>query len=123
MNLIKVVCGVVTNSENRILITQRGDKINKYKWEFPGGKVNKEENINDSIKRELKEELGIDIIPRDVIFQNTFNGLKLIFISCTHNKGKILLSEHLDYKWVNQNELKNFDFLEGDMEFIKQFEK
>ena len=88
MNLIEVVCGVVNNSENRILITQRGDKINKYKWEFPGGKVNKEENINDSIKRELKEELGIDIIPRDVIFQNTYNGLKLIFISLYITKEK-----------------------------------
>ena len=120
--MVDVVCGVIKNGD-KYLITQRGDKKNYGKWEFPGGKVKNRENLNDSIVRELKEELGVDIKPHKVIFQNRFNGFNLIFISCSYYQGDIILTEHLDYKWVTQNELKNFVFLEGDKDFIKQFDK
>lgn len=120
--MVDVVCGVIKNGD-KYLITQRGDKKNYGKWEFPGGKVKNRENLNDSIIRELKEELGVDIKPHKVIFQNRYNGFNLIFISCSYYQGDITLTEHLDYKWVKQNELKNFVFLEGDKDFIKQFEK
>lgn len=122
MKRIDVVCGVIYNSKKQLLITQRGDKKLYGKWEFPGGKVQPDELISDSIKREILEELSIEIIVQEKVFQNEIeiNGriYKLIFLSCLYKSGEIILKEHLDYKWIEKNQLRNFDFLEGDFEFI-----
>ena len=121
--MIEVVCGVVIDSKDRILITQRGDFQNKYKWEFPGGKVYKNENYNDSIKRELMEELDIIVLPKEILYEYMFENIKLLFIRCQVSEINISLNEHLDYKWVHKHELVRFDFLDGDKEFIKHFIK
>ena len=122
MKRIDVVCGVVYNSKNQLLITQRGDEKLYGKWEFPGGKVLPDELISDSIKREILEELSIDIIVQEKVFQNEIeiDGTiyKLIFLSCLYDSGKIILKEHLNYQWIEKNQLGDFDFLEGDFEFI-----
>ena len=70
MKKVKVVCGVVYNNKNEIIITQRGDQKNYKKWEFPGGKVKPNEELNKSIKRELKEELNVVVYPIKVIYSN-----------------------------------------------------
>jgi 8-oxo-dGTP diphosphatase len=116
--MIEVVCGFVLNTKNEVLITQRGDKENLYKWEFPGGKVEDGEVLSDSLKRELKEELGIEVKPFEVLFESEYRNFKLLFIKCHFTQGIVTLNEHIDYKWIEKNKLKNFDFLEGDKEFV-----
>ena len=118
MKKVKVVCGVVYNNKNEILITQRGDQKNYKKWEFPGGKVKPNEELNKSIKRELKEELNVVVDPIKVIYSNTYKKYDLIFIECLYVTGTIELNEHLDYNWTKIKDLVNFNFLEGDKEFI-----
>ena len=118
MKKVKVVCGVVYNNKNEILITQRGDQKNYKKWEFPGGKVKPNEELNKSIKRELKEELNVVIDPIKVIYSNTYKKYDLIFIECLYETGTIELNEHLDYNWTKIKDLGNYNFLEGDKEFI-----
>jgi len=118
MKKVKVVCGVVYNNKNEILITQRGDQKNYKKWEFPGGKVKPNEELNKSIKRELKEELNVVVYPIKVIYSNTYKKYDLIFIECLYETGTIELNEHLDYNWTKIKDLGNYNFLEGDKEFI-----
>ena len=117
--MIDVVCGVVIHN-NKILITQRGDGKNYGKWEFPGGKVNKGEHPFDSIKRELFEELKLKVEPIDEILRYEHLKFNLIFVECeVFNPENIQLSEHLDYIWIEKKELSKFNFLEGDLMFIK----
>ena len=118
--MVDVVCGVIYNSKNQILITQRGDKKFYGKWEFPGGKVEGDEDRFSSIKREIQEELGIIINPQKIIFQNSHDNFNLIFIKCLYVKGKITLNEHLSSKWINIEEINKEEFLEGDMKFIQK---
>ena len=118
MKKIKVVCGVIMNSENNYLITQRGDFNNFQKWEFPGGKVESTENIFQSIKRELKEELNIEVAPVKKLLEYDYKEYNLSFIECTLHSKTIVLNEHLNYKWVNIEDFNNFEFLEGDNLFI-----
>ncbi len=119
--MIDVVCGVVIHN-NKILITQRGDGKNYGKWEFPGGKVNKGEHPFDSIKRELFEELKLKVEPIDEILRYEHLKFNLIFVECeVFNPENIQLSEHLDYIWIEKKELSKFNFLEGDLMFIKSF--
>ena len=121
--MIDVVCGVVIY-EDRILITQRGDDKNYGKWEFPGGKVITKEHPFDSIKRELIEELKLEVEPKKEITRYIHCEFNLIFIECIGlNIKNIQLDEHLDYRWINENEFLKFDFLQGDLRFIQNYKE
>lgn len=123
MKVIKVVSAIIIDSNKNILSTQRG--YGKYEgyWEFPGGKVEKNENDYEALKREIKEELEIEInietffktIEYDYIdFHLTMN----CYI-CSINRGKPILKEHKDSKWLNINELDTINWLEADKLLIK----
>ena len=119
--MIDVVCGVV-NHNDKILITQRGDNKNYGKWEFPGGKVKKNEKPFVSIKRELFEELGLIVKPIKEIIRYTYKKFNLIFILCESlNPEEIQLTEHLDYFWISKTEFSKFQFLDGDISFIQNY--
>jgi 8-oxo-dGTP diphosphatase len=121
--MIDVVCGVVCNEKGEYLITQRGDSEYYGKWEFPGGKVQKDETYFESIVRELNEELNIEVNPTKEIINYPFKRFNLIFILCelSYTKKKDLrLSEHLDFKWIKIQEISTFNFMDGDYMFIEE---
>mgnify|MGYP001409025024 CR=1 FL=1 len=122
--MVDVVCGVIKN-EDKYLIAQRGDEKNYGKWEFPGGKVKENEHPFDSIKREIREELNIEILPDREIIKYKFKGFNLIFIMCKiiQNEKLIKLDGHIDYKWIEINGFKSYEFIEGDVKFINYLEK
>ena len=117
MKKINVVCGVIVK-DNKYLITQIGDSKNLNKWEFPGGKVEPFENIFDAIKRELKEELSIEVTPIKKLLEYNYKKYNLCFIECALGSNKIILNEHLNFTWISKKEFEIYDFLEGDNIFI-----
>ena len=117
MKKINVVCGVIVK-DNKYLITQRGDSKNLNRWEFPGGKVEPFENIFDAIKRELKEELSIEVTPIKKLLEYNYKKYNLCFIECALGSNKIILNEHLNFTWISKKEFEIYDFLEGDNIFI-----
>ena len=117
MKKINVVCGVIVK-DNKYLITQRGDFKNLNKWEFPGDKVEPFENIFDAIKRELKEELSIEVTPIKKLLEYNYKKYNLCFIECALGSNKIILNEHLNFTWISKKEFEIYDFLEGDNIFI-----
>lgn len=122
--MIDVVCGVIRNEKGEYLITQRGDSNNYGKWEFPGGKVQVGESLFQSLKREILEELKINIEPIYRFYVYPFKGFKLIFILCEFRSDNVVqINEHLDYKWENPGNFQSYDFLEGDKLFISDFLK
>ena len=119
--MIDVVCGVIKNGD-KYLITERGDEKNYGKWEFPGGKVKENEHLFDSIKRELFEELELEINPIHEITRYPFKKFNLIFILCVpYNPNRIKLKEHLKSYWVQSDELLDYSFIEGDLKFVESF--
>jgi 8-oxo-dGTP diphosphatase len=63
MNSIVIVCAVITNEQNKILLCRRSvKKANPGKWEFPGGKLEGNESSEQAIIREIKEELDAEFI-------------------------------------------------------------
>ena len=122
--MIDVVAAVIQNKEGKILIAQRNLKKSQGGlWEFPGGKIEPNETKEEAIIREIKEEMDIDIEAKKFIDQKIFNypdkDINLIAIECKQIKGDIKLNEHEYIKWVNKNELRNFNFAPAD-EFIVQ---
>lgn len=120
--MVDVVCGVVRNEKGEYLITQRGDSKHFGKWEFPGGKVQPNETYFESIIRELKEELSLEVNPIREITSYPFERFNLIFILCeiSLSTNDLVLTEHLDFKWIKVQETSLFNFMEGDYEFIKK---
>ena len=117
--MIDVVAAVIQNEEGKILIAQRNLKNSQGGlWEFPGGKIEPNETKEEAIIREIKEEMDIDIEAKKFIGQKVFNypdkDINLIAIECKQIKGDIKLNEHEDIKWVNKNELRNFNFAPAD---------
>ncbi len=117
--MIDVVCGIISNSEDRIFIARRkAGKSMAGKWEFPGGKLEEGESGLEALKRELIEELGMnvkDILPLTVSVHHydTFS-IRLIAYTCEFVSATYELTDHDAYEWVKPEELTNFDLAEAD---------
>ena len=122
--MIQVVCAIILK-EKRILIAQRSEKMKlPLKWEFPGGKLEEGENEKQSIVREIKEELNIEILPVNRISSHvhdygTFK-IELIAYLCNFVAGEIEILEHKDYEFVEFENLNNYDLAEADIPVIEK---
>jgi 8-oxo-dGTP diphosphatase len=117
--MIRVTCAIIRNDENEILVVQRPENSDHpLKWEFPGGKVEKGESDEDSIIREVKEELSIDIVIfsklTDFVHDYGIKKINLIPFVCDTLDELPILSEHAAFRWVNARELLKLDFCEAD---------
>ena len=74
MEPVHVAVGVILNTRGRVLITRRAtDSHQGGLWEFPGGKVESGESVQEALHRELREELGIEIAPADPLLEIRHN--------------------------------------------------
>ena len=126
-NLPKVVVGGLIYQNKKILICQRKEEgDHPLKWEFPGGKLKYKENNQEALKRELKEELSIEI--NEMIFFDEYlyeykklsKNLKLIFFQIFQFEGEIQNKVHQQLKWIDISKLGDYDFLEGDLKIINK---
>lgn len=124
LNMINVTCAIIINEE-KILVTQRSEKMKlPLKWEFPGGKLESGEGEKECIKREINEELNIEIevvekLSNSVFDYGTFQ-INLIPFLSKYISGEIILSEHKDYKWLKKSELLLLDWAEADLPILKE---
>ena len=88
------------------------------KWDLPGGRIDKGEKDADSaFAREVLEELGIekfekiDIADREIFINKRGNPSCAIGILIKNDDDELIISdEHLEFKWINENEIKNYEF-------------
>ena len=121
------VVGAVLIQKDKILLPKRSNILQNYPgfYEFPGGKVEKDETLKMALKRELNEELSIYVDESDILEfkKNTLTTEKMILTIFIVNKwnGNITLNSkiHSEIIEVNKNELKNVkDLLETDKNIV-----
>jgi len=122
MKKFDVVAAIIVKN-NKFFIAQRNrNKHMGLCWEFPGGKVEKNENFEQALKREIKEELNISILINKKIgvenYQDNKINVKLHYYLCSHIDGEFILNEHEDSSWVAKNEFNKYNFAEGDKDII-----
>lgn len=125
MKPILVTCAIITKGA-KILAVQRSKTMTlPLKWEFPGGKIEHNESYENCIKREVKEELNIDIKPvaRLMPHNHTYEhiSIRLIPFLAEYTGGEIRLSEHHQYKWFSKDQLKNLDWAAADIPILNEF--
>lgn len=124
MKNILVVAALI-KKDNNVLIARRstGDENVLGKWEFPGGKVEPNETEEHAIEREIKEEFELNIKANKYITNNVCEyptkTVDLRLYECEYISGEFKLHDHSEYKWVNINELLNYDLAPADIPLAK----
>lgn len=125
MKILLVVAVALIDADNRVLIAQRPEgKALAGLWEFPGGKLEPGERPEESLIRELKEELGIDVKEAclaPLTFAShaypDFHLLMPLFI-CRRWEGTVASQEGQALKWVRPNQLRDYPMPPADAPLI-----
>ena len=122
---IHVTCAIIER-DGLVLATQRSEAMSMpHKWEFPGGKIEPGESAEECLRREIQEEIGIDIniaqgMPACTHHDPAFTITLYPFV-CTIKKGQLILSEHADLIWLRPPELHKLDWAEADIPVLTAY--
>jgi 8-oxo-dGTP diphosphatase len=124
--MIEVAAAIII-FQNKILCFQRGlskyDYVS-YKYEFPGGKLNQNEDPITALKREINEELRIEINIQNkfktIFFKYPDFEIKMHCYICTTSTFSGKLYEHIDYKLMDIKNLDQLDWIEADIKLVKE---
>jgi len=122
------VTATILIKDNKILIAQRKDSdVLACKWEFPGGKIEIDETPEECLKRELKEELNIDVSV-NAFFTESIHSypdfkIRLIAYLVTWDTGNLIVKDHEKVEWVSVKDLDRFDFAEADKPIVLKLKK
>ena len=117
---MKAVTAAIIQSGDSFLIARRapGEKFAGF-WEFPGGKVEPNETLQECLERELKEELGLTVMAGDVITESVYHyehgSINLVAISASIIEGDIKLSVHDAVDWLPIDKLIGLHLAPADI--------
>jgi len=126
MGMTEVVAAILERA-GRVLIGRRQPaQSHPLKWEFPGGKVEPGESPPQALARELEEELGIlDAAGEEIVrYQYAYPGkaaITLIFFRVSSFQGEPRNVIFHEMRWEPRENLGRFDFVEGDLPFLRGF--
>jgi 8-oxo-dGTP diphosphatase len=124
--MVTVAAGVIEREGNVLIAQRKRTGQHPLKWEFPGGKVEAGEAPERALVRELEEELGIEASIDAEIgrYEYAYAGrpaILLIFYRVIEFSGE---PKNLDFEqifWTPRERLREYDFLEGDAQFIESY--
>ena len=126
MKSIEVVAAIIQFNK-KILCVQRGENKLEYiskKYEFPGGKMESGETKEETIKREILEELKMEIqVDKEfltVTHQYPDFILTMHSFLCSCNNPELILTEHIDFKWLAKDELEHLDWAAADVPIMEK---
>ena len=119
---VNVVACVLKKNQKVLIASRPKMKMFSDFFEFPGGKVEKEECLMEALDREIFEELGITLNFNKIYFLNNYKILKhnisLHFFLCLKWYGKIESKEKQILKWIFPRELDNHNLLKSNSDFV-----
>ena len=125
MKTIEVVAAVIFR-EGKVLCVQRPQNSKEYissKWEFPGGKVERGEDQIQALKREILEELQLEIQKIEFLMtvEHTYPDFHLVMhaYTCEISSGGPVLTEHVDMEWLLVDELDQLDWAAADIPIVE----
>lgn len=126
MKKIEVVAAIIYKN-GAYFATQRGYGEFEGMWEFPGGKIELGETAESALKREIQEELGIDITVDKFLCTTDYDypsfHLTMHCYLCRIISGEIELREHKSARWLTVESLDCVEWLPADMEVIEIINK
>ena len=120
----RIGVAVITDAQGKILIDRRKQEgLLGGLWEFPGGKIEPGESVEECVKREIMEELGIEIevLGRLITIDHVYTHFKVTLnvFNCTHLSGDPQPLESDEVKWVTLEEIDEYPFPKANGQIIK----
>jgi 8-oxo-dGTP diphosphatase len=100
------VAGVITDDQGRTLLIQRRDN---QRWEPPGGILELDESIEDGLRREVREETGLDVEPAGLtgVYKNMQRGIVALVFRCTITGGGLTVNDEATaFRWSAEPEIR-----------------
>lgn len=131
MKTVRVAAAVIQSVDQAgvpvVFATQRGYGPYKHWWEFPGGKIEENETPQETVVREIREELDavIEVSQYGVSVEYDYPDFHLSMdcLFCSLKEGKIRLLEHEAAKWLPVNDLRQVNWLPADELVVGTIEK
>lgn len=123
--MIKVVAAILQNDDKILIAKKKEGKPLAGFYEFPDGKVEEGENPEDSLVRELMEEMSIKVTVKDYVGKSIYdygNGkvIELLGYTAEIIEGDIVLTDHDEYRWVTLEEVCNYNIAPADIPLISK---
>lgn len=125
--MLQVVAGVLVRRNEVLACLRRPDQRHGGFWEFPGGKREGDETLEQCLRRELQEELAIDARVGRIVrtARHRYPGrepIELTFFHVPGYEGALTNVVFADIRWVPIGELSRLPFLEADRELVGQID-
>ena len=121
-----VAVGIIWNKSKLLITKRKAEGLLGGLWEFPGGKIEKNETVKSAIKREIKEELSIKIKPETLIHQVDHHyshfSVTINAIQCKYNGDKIKLNGPTNFKWIHTSQLDSYAFPKASIKLFTAIE-
>ena len=123
MKIIKVVAAILQKKDKILIARKKEGKPLAGYFEFPGGKIEKGETPEESLARELMEEMNIKIDVKEYVGESIYdygNGKVISLLGYISEiiDGEIKLSDHDRYEWVTLEEINNYKIAPADIPLI-----
>ena len=126
MKAIEVVAAIIYK-DGAYFATQRGYGEFEGMWEFPGGKIEPGESREVALKREIQEELGVDIVIENLLCTTDYDypsfHLTMHCYLCSVVSGEIELREHMSARWLTTKTLDSVEWLPADKYIIDELKR
>lgn len=120
----RVVGAVILDERGHVLLCQRPEeKRHGGRWEFPGGKILRGESMLQAARREIGEELGVEVVGvkgQPVPVQDPGSEWVVEFVE-TVVQGEPRADEHIEVRWVSRDEVTDYDLAPADREFAEGY--
>ncbi|PLS17685.1 8-oxo-dGTP diphosphatase MutT [Bacillus sp. M6-12] len=122
---VKVVAAIIENEQNEILCALRSSNmLIPNRWEFPGGKVEKDEDIYTAVVREIKEELCCVVEAKKLFHEHTHEYdtfiINLHVITCNLIEETPVATEHSKLTWLKRENLSSLEWAPADIPAVEK---
>ncbi|PLY00192.1 MAG: (deoxy)nucleoside triphosphate pyrophosphohydrolase [Desulfuromonas sp.] len=127
MSLPLLVTAAIAIRDDRVLITQRmpGSR-HAGMWEFPGGKMEKNESPTETLQREICEELGVEVQVEEIFavihHRYEWGAILLLAYRCQLEEKPLQHLEVADHRWVTPQELDDYPLLDADRPLVEKLQ-
>ena len=123
--LIKVTCAIILDKGKVLAALRSRQMCQSWKWEFPGGKIDEGETAEECVRREIDEELSVQISIHHkltpVVHSYPDKTIELIPFVCSITDGELNAVEHEKVSWFSPDELSSLNWADADLPVMQEF--